>query len=558
MRRSWCVRLALVAVAAIPLRAGAQAAAGPFGVVLNVDGDISFSGETLDASRALLRAEVDRWADAGVETLVYSVGAGSEIMLYPTEVADTWGWRSTSYDDDPRWGDRIARNRRNQEAGGDGPMIAGRRAKERGLRFLPSLRMNDAHYVFGRPPEAYPLTGSFYLENRDLVIGESPIRSRPQYGELLDFSHPAVRDHRMAQIREILDRYQHVMDGFEMDFTRFQVFFPPGQAAERAHLITEMVRQTRRELDALGEAHGRDYALFVRVPPAPANCAWAGLEVERWIAAGLVDLVSPSQMMTMGFAMPIDAFRAMASGRVTAVYPTFLPRVGWRWSGPPTYGLLGPNDPGKPSRLLTTPQLRAAAWNMARLGGEGVYLFNYASAVGDTARLPIEELLPPAPAVALPMCFTVTKAYWQDHEDSYQYAKQLPAPLGGESPATRRFDLLVGAAPGDLTEAGAGFVLRLGWRSLGPGTTARIRVNEAVVFEGDLVASSAATLDGPDDAFASDVRRRTHLAEALLDLPIKADSFRRGVNAIEVTVTAEREDALQLTDLELHALPVQR
>ena len=53
-----------------------------------------------------------------------------------------------------------------------------------------------------------------------------------------------------------LDRNRDLVDGFELDFNRFQVFFPRGKAAAGAPLITALVREVRAELDRLKAVHG--------------------------------------------------------------------------------------------------------------------------------------------------------------------------------------------------------------------------------------------------------------------------------------------------------------
>jgi len=513
------------------------------GLIVNLDGDDAFPAMELSESQRLLRADINRWADAGVGTLVYCVGAGSEIMLYPTKVADTWGWRKTPYDDDPKWAERIERNRRNTEAGGDGPRTAGEAAVARGMAFFPSLRMNDGHYAFGKPPEDYPLTGSFYLNHRDLVLGESPIRSKAEYGQLLDFSHEAVRAHRMAQAMEIVERYADIMAGFELDFTRFQVFFPPGTASERGHLLTEMVSRVRDRLTELGEANGRRYLLMVRVPPSPANCAWSGIEIGRWIDEGLIDVVVPSQMMTTAFCLPVDRFAALAEGKPVAVYATLLPRVGWRWVSDDSGAVLG-----APSRDIDLAQLNAAAVNALQRGADGLYLFNYylyPPLRNGLDFASVRGLLDEAAMRRGPLAFTVTKAYWQDHEDSYQYRKQLPVALKpGES---RDVSLVVGLDSSELGDAGAA-VLRLGWRGVEPSTRATVTLNGREVFAGPLQA--AAATPPADSPHAKTAQRTPDLAQYVLDVQLPAHAARPGDNTVAVKI--ENSASVTLTDVELH------
>jgi len=98
------LRRALALLIAVPLAAGAPATVP---VMLNLDGDLSFRGATPAQSEARLAELVDTIARMGVTTLAYSIGAGSDILYYPTQAASTWGWRTTPYNTLPEWRSRI-------------------------------------------------------------------------------------------------------------------------------------------------------------------------------------------------------------------------------------------------------------------------------------------------------------------------------------------------------------------------------------------------------------------------------------------------------------------
>ena len=55
------------------------------------------------------------------------------------------------------------------------------RALEKGLEFVPSLRMNDGHFAQKVHPHEHPLTGEFWMQNQDLIIcpGKTWSRSAP-------------------------------------------------------------------------------------------------------------------------------------------------------------------------------------------------------------------------------------------------------------------------------------------------------------------------------------------------------------------------------------------
>ena len=222
-----------------------------------------------------------------------------------------------------------------------------RRAKQQGLEFVPSLRMNDTHFLNKDPPLVHPLTGEFWMQNRDLTID----------GGALDFTHQKVRDYRMGQINELIDSY--AADGFEMDFSRQPIIFPKGSGQRKQNLVTEMVRKARQRLDQKGEKDGKRRFLIVRVPHLLARCQDYGFDLGAWMKEGLVDYVVPaSPDRYFQFDIPLAEFLVLAERtdskcRVVA--------------GPDSY-------------KATPAMYRAAIANYYTLGQQDTYLFNFFTA----------------------------------------------------------------------------------------------------------------------------------------------------------------------------------
>lgn len=406
----------------------------------NEDGDLSFTGATPEKSAANLRELVEKLARGQVKTLTYSIGAGSDILYYQTKVASTWGWRKTKYDANPTWGKRIERCRLATEADLDAPRLAGTRAKELGMRFFPSYRMNDSHYC--SDPLNYPLTGRFWMEHQKDTLGRSPVEGYPGYEHLLDYGKAAVRAYRLAIIEEAIERYADLMDGFELDFNRVQIFFAPGEAEKNASLMTDLVKAVRAKLDAAGQKAGRHLWLVARVAPTMANCRWAGLEVDVWMKQRLVDVVIPAQVMTLAHDMPVDGFVQAAAGTGCQVYGSIYGRAGYSWPFAAEHGVAA--YAGEVSRLPTVAQVRGAIMNQRFLGAAGfeIYNFNYFDADPALMNGVWSALAKPMEISRLDRRYQITPAYFCDREDSYEYRKQVPAPLrAGEKTQLR---LLVG------------------------------------------------------------------------------------------------------------------
>jgi hypothetical protein len=543
--------LILLFLAAAPLGATEPARSRPdFGVVFNDDADLAFLVPDRAKSEALLRANINALADTPVKTLVYCIGMGGDLMYYNTRVASRVGWRKAP-DETP--GSLMEKRMENARVclsqGADAVRTAGEAAKRLGLIFIPSLRMNDAHFMAN--PDEHSMTSEFWFQHRDrYTIKDSPLAFQKAYGNLLDFTHDAVRQLRLDTVGEVLERNRDLVDGVELDFNRFQVFFPRGKATAGAPLITGMVRQVRVRLDDLAKAQRRPMHLFVRVPPSLTDCTTAGLEVGRWIEEGLVDLVSPAQIMTLAGDMPIADLIALGKQHGVRIHPSLYPRTSWRLVFPPN---MAGNRYGaaRLSREATLEEIRGAAANYFRLGADGLYLFNFYNAFG-SQRPQSGQLYQVFRDVARPenldgqsKVYAVTKSYYNDGPGSYAYGKQLPAklPAGGLLQLT----LPVAEDPARTVFTLKNCELRLGLRALPANAVVTIRLNGRPVFAGRAEGRNAyvtqqVTKTPPKPRDAAEVY--LHVPIALPDVPTAGD------NTVTIAV-AGATPPVEVTDCEI-------
>ncbi len=118
-----------------------------FGLMLNDDGDYSFVFSEPQASAQAIRVSVDALAGTPVKTLMYSVGAGSDTLYYPTRIASVVGWRKTRTDElaDPQtaesrmWSKRIEKIKNGMVAGIDPIRITVRASAQGRLVFCAIL-----------------------------------------------------------------------------------------------------------------------------------------------------------------------------------------------------------------------------------------------------------------------------------------------------------------------------------------------------------------------------------------------------------------------------------
>jgi hypothetical protein len=318
----------------------------------NDDGDRPFYKSQGPFVMQHLTDPVDVLAGTPVTTLVYHVG--SDLMFYPSEVASEIGWRETPTDKQNwffRRGAKLARVLR--ERGIDPVDVIMRRAVERELEFIPSLRMNDAHYGNKVPATEHPFTARFWMDHPQLRIVPDAVWA-PEC--LLDFSHAEVRAYRLAAVEEIIGRYAE--SGIELDFTRHAAYFPEDRV--RPELLTAVVRETRRLLDERGEQGGRPLLLVVRVGPTLQESLKVGLDVAAWIKEGLIDyaIIAPFHDLLFDYDLRVDEYVAAAQGsrcRVIGAPDAEGPRLG----------------------LIPIEMYRAANANYNHMGQQGAYLFNF-------------------------------------------------------------------------------------------------------------------------------------------------------------------------------------
>jgi hypothetical protein len=243
----------------------------------------------------------------------------------------------------------------------------------------------------------------------------------------------------------------------------------------------------------------------------------------------------------------------MVGAKGVRVYAGLLPRVGWGWNftnvEKPTV-----KDFGKPDRALSIPQLRAAVENSYKLGADGIYLFNFShyATWGKVKSGPnAVRITEPATFATQDKVFSISKAYWFDHEDGYEYRKQLPAEL--PSGETKTFKLLVGTDLGDAKARGAvqRAILRLGFRDVTPGMTLSVKVNGKEVLAKATDAATA-TIDPADAANAKILKAQKDLASHVVPIELKdLTALRAGQNEITVNATAKGAKPVLLTDIDL-------
>ena len=247
-----------------------------------------------------------------------------------------------------------------------------------------SMRMNDTHDA---SPSAAFLMTRWKRQHPDWLVGK-PDGAYPYAcgrWSALDYGIPAVREQTYALLADVAARYD--VDGLELDFFRHPVLFrqqltgEPVTAEHRA-MMTDLIRRIRTMADEVAEARGRPLLLAMRGFDSVGFSNALGIDLERWLGEGLIDLFAAGDyfkfepwenLAALGRRYEVPVYAGFASRRITgggrpeAASELKIWRgealAAWRAgvAGIYTFNRFDPNDPifrelGDPERLATLPR----------------------------------------------------------------------------------------------------------------------------------------------------------------------------------------------------------
>lgn len=163
-----------------------------------------------------------------------------------------------------------------------------------------SMRMNDTHDSrahLDRPQSFNP----WKEKHRQLLMRPEPqampwgwFLARSWNWSAVNYEHGEVRKLVIRIIGEVLSTFS--LDGIELDFTRFPIFFRPQTLGESipqssADMMTDLVTRVRGMVDEATTHTGRTHRLIIHLPDSPDYCREIGLDVKTWLRLGLPHLV---------------------------------------------------------------------------------------------------------------------------------------------------------------------------------------------------------------------------------------------------------------------------
>jgi hypothetical protein len=163
--------------------------------------------------------------------------------------------------------------------------------RKTGQEVFWTMRMNDTHDASNSL-----LIPKLKVDHPDWLMGTKEKPPKRGTWSAVDYARPEIRDLAHRVIAETAANYD--LDGVALDFWRHPIYFRstaaelPATDAERK-LMTQLVRDIRADLDAAGRLRGRPILLAIKTPDSAGYCREIGLDLERWMAEGLVDLYVP-------------------------------------------------------------------------------------------------------------------------------------------------------------------------------------------------------------------------------------------------------------------------
>ena len=281
-------------------------------IYMSDDGPIDLRIE--EARRRVLATLVEPLVSTDIDTVVYRLDEAYQFLLYDTRVGESSAEAVEIYNawpfphrlnadmgpQDTRGTWMQAENfRRFFEVGFDPFAAIIERLHEVGKQAFLKLRMNDMHVAahwFDHATGRARAT-RFQLSHPEYMLGYRSSHYPSPSESALDYAHEEYRQHRLAIIEEIGERYD--LDGLELNYCRgYRLFRDDEIEAGREHMI-DFLGKAKTILHRIGERRGRPIKLVIRFHiDAPVQASQAmefdrGLDVLRCIREGVVDAVVP-------------------------------------------------------------------------------------------------------------------------------------------------------------------------------------------------------------------------------------------------------------------------
>jgi hypothetical protein len=355
-------------------------------VVFNDDAQM-LSEAPLEATSEFVQSWLDKEVEAVPFTTYVFLAATPDICTYDSQTGETYG---------DRFGAGFSRGwaagiRGLRAEGTNALSVVTEHLHSKGKEVLAAIRMNDTHHKSLDPGN--PLCPQFAIDHPQYVIEQPDGRTNET---ALDYSHAAVREHRLKIMREIAEGYD--VDGLELNFVRWAKHFPRDQGREKAPVMTEYVGQIRDMLDVAARKRNRDrLTLGVRVPESVEACWRAGVDIETWVRKGWIDYVVISTWNNTDPQLPVDQFTRFTKPAGVDTIVVMGNMIGSIDNGPPSI-LDRPvamsakhKTDSYQGMLITSSEARGAAANYYSWGADSISFWNVGIHFGGEATAAPEQ-----------------------------------------------------------------------------------------------------------------------------------------------------------------------
>lgn len=333
-----------------------QAANRPRHVIFNNDGNEPVRYAREATAEALLGPRTAGLVGSRVNAIFYCTwSSGFSLFTHFTKVGQVFTYRE-GYFAENRMADFVAR-------GVDPLRVMTDFGRQHGIEVFWSLRVNDTHDASSAPYGA-PLfqANRFKVAHPEYLMGSATARPKVGSWSAVDFSHAEVRDLTFRFCEEVCREYD--VAGIELDFFRHLYLFKSssrGEACTPAELaqLTDLMRRIRTMTEQVGRERRRPFLVAVRVPDSVAYARHVGIDLERWLSEGLVDLLVVGGYVQLN---PWETSVALARRHGVKIYPSLdESRV---------------RDDASRELRMTNTATRGRVRNAWAAGVDGIYFFN--------------------------------------------------------------------------------------------------------------------------------------------------------------------------------------
>lgn len=468
-------------------------------------------------------------ADSHVDTIFYcTISAGFGLFSHKTEVGDLLTRKQ--YPSRP--------GRRNItedliEQGKDILQIMVDFARAHDKEIFWSMRMNDVHDQTHRMPnDPHPLFPPLKAKHPEYLMGDRDKIGLPPYGSwtAVTYGLPEVRELAFRFIEEVCEGYD--VDGVELDFFRSPVLFKSHAwgkevTQEERNALTKFMRRVHKMTQEVSLKRGRPVLISVRVPDSAEYCNAIGIDLERWLEEGLIDLLVVGGDILLS---PWEESVALGHKYNVPVYPCLTyegrKQKWFEWTG----------------RRSTPEAYRARAMNAWNAGADGIYLFNLFNPRAPQWR----ELGEPAKLAKL------DKVYFGS-EVSVGFGKPAHSWVSKQMPGALQFRRLPTLSPEHPETLKPGEPLAT---TLTVGENVLRGKDQGVVPRLHL-GFQVQELDADDDVVATINAHRLESGELVknwLEYQPKPEWIRQGNNQVQITLRKGREAGPLVQDLRLRVV----